>query len=216
MDPLNLGLSAGAAVAAGLTIYANYRGPRRLIYLCKPLATGLILALAVRLPAPELPGRLHALLAAGLSLSLAGDIALMFPGPRWFLAGLVSFLLAHLAYLAAFWPALRWNAGSALRLAPYLLVMAALFHLIRPGLGGMTRPVAVYFTGLGLMAWAALERAAALQTWPAWAAALGGALFALSDSALAYEKFRRPFPAARLVVLAAYWSAQWLIALAAA
>ena len=43
-------------------------------------------------------------------------------------------------------------------------------------------------------------------------AAIGGALFLLSDTLLAFNKFAAPLPAATLWVLASYWAAQWCIA----
>lgn len=215
MDPINLGLSLAAAGAAALAIRANYHGPPWHIFIFKPLATALILALAARLPAPELASGRTALLA-GLVGALAGDIALMFPGERWFSAGLVCFLLTQIAYSSAFAPALRWGPWTAVRAAGLGLALAGAYWGLRPGLGSLRAPVLVYLTALGVMAWLAVERAAALGTAPAGAAALGALLFAASDSTLAYERFRRPFPAARLVVLGTYWAAQWLIALAAA
>lgn len=44
-------------------------------------------------------------------------------------------------------------------------------------------------------------------------AAVGGVLFVASDSALALDRFRRPFRGAQPLVLATYWAAQTLIAL---
>jgi uncharacterized membrane protein YhhN len=215
MDTINWGLSLAAAIAAALTIRANYAGPAWHIYVFKPAATALILVLAWRLPAPE--GLFfHACLLTGLGFSLLGDVVLMLPGERWFLAGLVSFLLAHLAYIAAFAPAARLASASLLRLAPFALAGLVLFRVLAPGMGKMRGPVAVYLAALATMAWLAFERAAAIGTWPAWLAAVGAAFFLVSDGVLAYERFRRPFPAARLVVLITYWVAQWLIALAAA
>ena len=43
-------------------------------------------------------------------------------------------------------------------------------------------------------------------------AAIGAALFVVSDSFLAYDRFRQKFRAARIIVLSTYWAAQWLIA----
>src|SRR5512134_1344030 len=38
----------------------------------------------------------------GILSSLAGDVLLMFPTDRFFIAGLIAFLLAHLSYITAF------------------------------------------------------------------------------------------------------------------
>ena len=42
--------------------------------------------------------------------------------------------------------------------------------------------------------------------------ALGGALFMLSDTLLATNKFAGPLPLASLWILSSYWAAQWCIA----
>jgi uncharacterized membrane protein YhhN len=41
----------------------------------------------------------------------------------------------------------------------------------------------------------------------------GAALFAVSDTTLALNKFRRPFRLATVAVMATYYLAQWLLAL---
>jgi len=47
---------------------------------------------------------------------------------------------------------------------------------------------------------------------PAWALALGGALFVASDALLATNRFAAALPAASVWMLATYWLAQWCIA----
>jgi uncharacterized membrane protein YhhN len=42
--------------------------------------------------------------------------------------------------------------------------------------------------------------------------AIGGALFVLSDSLLAWDRFAAPLPFVSLWVLSSYWGAQWCIA----
>ena len=70
-----------------------------LAWIFKPLTTALIIAHAWGRgrQAPEV----RRWVLAGLVLSLLGDVALLWPA-EGFLPGLVSFLLAHLAYLRAF------------------------------------------------------------------------------------------------------------------
>mgnify|MGYP002683835671 CR=1 FL=1 len=92
-------LSAAAALCAALTIAAKYRQSKRLEYVCKPLATASILLIALLAEDP-LTVRYQALIVLGLAASLAGDVFLMLPDR--FLPGLLSFLVAHLFYVAAF------------------------------------------------------------------------------------------------------------------
>lgn len=150
-------------------------------------------------------------ICAGLALSLAGDVFLMLPGDR-FLPGLVSFLLAHLAYLGAFTSRLPFAPVVALLVA-YGAVGAAILAVLWPGLSHRLRaPVATYVLVIATMAAGAfarwLERGGSL----ALAAAAGAGLFMLSDALLALDRFRRSFPGARATVLSTYWAAQLLIA----
>lgn len=196
-------------------IVAESARPRRtrLVYVFKPLTTLLIFALAAVLPAPDSVVRTAILL--GLGLSLAGDVFLMSPGDR-FLPGLVAFLLAHLAYLAAF----TRHVPLATLPLPFLVVGAlgaAVASILWGGVPPRTRlAVLAYVVVLGTMTAQAISQGLVLTIPPAWAGAAGGALFFVSDSALAYDRFRRPFRWARAVILASYWMAQTLIAFSVA
>jgi uncharacterized membrane protein YhhN len=81
-----------------------------------------------------------------------------------------------------------------------------------PLLGDRRLPVLVYMLAIVTMAWQA-ARWSGLHTAAAGLAAAGSALFVLSDSVLAWNRFARPFRAAQAVVLSTYFAAQWLIAL---
>jgi len=146
---------------------------------------------------------------AGLWLSLAGDVALMWP--QGFLAGLVSFLLAHLAYLVAF-TRVQPLAARRLPFVAYGAVGAAILWALWSGVPpGLRAPVVAYVVCLASMAaqaavlWRAGDARAAVL-------ALGGALFLLSDALLATNKFAGAVPLERLWVLTSYWLAQWCIA----
>jgi uncharacterized membrane protein YhhN len=73
--------------------------------------------LAVAILSGALRSTYGKVLLAGLTLSFAGDAFLIGETQQAFLAGLAAFLLAHLAYVAAFAVNginLRWLAGAAL------------------------------------------------------------------------------------------------------
>lgn len=176
----------------------------------KPLTTVLIIAMAW--PRGRSTPVLRRWVLAGLVLSLAGDVALMWP-KEGFLPGLVSFLLAHLAYLVAFTRVQRFGARR-LPFAVYAAVAGAVLALLWPGVpAGLRVPVLLYVLALASMA---AQAAVLWQATPADAAArrlaLGGALFLLSDALLASNRFAGPLPMASLWVLATYWSAQVCIA----
>ncbi len=202
-------------LVAVLAIRAHYLDARRCwqVYVFKPLATLLILALALLLP-PDNAAYQWAI-AAGLLFSTAGDVFLMLPRDR-FVAGLASFLIAHLFYAWAFGMGVPFAATPEFWLA-YFAAGGVVVALIWPGLKSALRgPVAVYVVVIAVMASQAAERWQALGSGAALAAAVGAGLFVVSDGVLAIDRFRRPFRAARALTLATYWAAQLLIALSVA
>jgi len=209
-------LALAAAVSGTLAILSApwALGQPWMNWLFKPLTTLLIIAHAWPRGHVRPPARRWVL--AGLWLSLCGDVALMWP-ERGFLPGLVSFLLAHLAYLRAF---TRDGVGFAARPAPFVLY-AALAGLILwqlwPGVPpGLRLPVLAYVACLASMAAQAAvvglqSRGTPRQRSGLWLA-IGGALFLCSDALLATDRFAAPLPLAGLWILLSYWLAQWCIA----
>ncbi|MBK8529300.1 MAG: lysoplasmalogenase [Rubrivivax sp.] len=181
-----------------------------LTFAFKPLATILIIVQAW--PRGANTPVLRRWLLAGLMLSLAGDVALLWPA-QGFLAGLASFLLAHLAYLTAFTRVQRLAA----RIGPfvvYAVVAGGVLTVLWPGVPSPLRgPVLAYVLCLSAMAAQAGVLWRAAPTDPAARRmALGGALFVVSDALLAVNRFAVPLPLASLFILVPYWAAQACIA----
>jgi uncharacterized membrane protein YhhN len=200
-------LASGAA-----TILADYAGRRSVVYVCKPLAIVLAMTIAgTAAGGPAPPYR--ALILAGLTCSLVGDVLMMLPDKR-FTAGLASFLAAHVCYIAAF-------AGAAAAPAPALLLLsaaaigAAVTVPLWPHLGRLRHPVLVYVGALVALLWQAGGWAATSGAANAQLAAGGAFLFTISDAVLAHNRFRRPFRAAQALILSTYFVAQGLIAMSA-
>lgn len=212
MPTAQLALAAAAAVVGVLAIRAHYLEERQRwqVYAFKPLATLLILALALSLTPTR--SEYQWAIAAGLVLSTAGDVFLMLPRDR-FVAGLASFLLAHLCYLRAFSIEVPFGAGLLLWL-PFFAAGGMVVALVWPGLKPALRgPVVVYVIVIAAMAGQATGRWYVSGSMVALAAAVGAGLFVVSDAVLAIDRFRWPFRAARAVTLATYWAAQLLIAI---
>jgi uncharacterized membrane protein YhhN len=143
-------------------------------------------------------------IASGLAFSAVGDLALeLGDRPPFFLAGMLAFALAHAAYVAGFVAVSRVPRVSWL--LPFAFWGAGLLALVRPGLGPMTAPVAVYALLLVAMMWRAAATGRA-------EAALGAILFGCSDSLIALNRFHAPVPAAAWLIMALYWLGQWGIA----
>jgi len=205
LPPAFLVFGGAIFLSAVGTIVCEERGWQRGVYLFKPLTTGLILAFASLSGDPAY----RWLVCAGLVFSLFGDVFLMLPRDR-FVAGLVSFLVAHLLYVAAF---RQGGVGFTWMLAlPCALYAALLLRVLLPRVGTLKLPVLVYALALMAMAWTAAERAAAGLPGGGLATA-GATLFVVSDSALAINRFVQPFRGAQALVLSTYFLAQTLIAL---
>ncbi|MCX6550946.1 MAG: lysoplasmalogenase, partial [Acidobacteria bacterium] len=198
------------ACSFAIELLADYRGPRWPVYVFKPLTTGLIVLIAAATPGACGP-RYRWTTATGLVCSLVGDVFLMLPGDR-FLPGLAAFLVAHFCFIAAFVGAGGLNASPRFT-AWYGSCYLALITVLRPHLNPtLWVAVAIYGLALSIMGWQAAERWWALRTAATASAALGGALFVISDSVLAMNRFVAPFRPARFVIMTTYVAAIWLIA----
>lgn len=203
-------LAALTFCSAAFAILGSLSGQQWLLYLFKPLTTLLILAHAWPRGRGQAARRWVLL---GLLCSLAGDIALMWPGENFFIVGLLSFLLAHLSYLWAFTRVERFFRAWPWSFLFYALLAGLILSRLWPGVPAELRPpVIAYVACLAAMG----AQAAALWRRQGGAAsfvlALGGLLFVVSDAILATNKFAGPLPRASLWVLITYWAAQWCIA----
>jgi len=187
------------------------KGWKKIEYLAKPLtmvALFLLLALVGRLSSLPL-----VFFGVGILFSLAGDVFLMF-SDRWFILGLVSFLLAHVAYIIGFnipLPAvsLTWALVVALVLAfsAARLLRGIVAGLAAKGQGKLIVPVIVYGVVITLMLLSAMLTLFRAD-WPSAAAAglvsIGAMLFFFSDAILAWNKFVAPIKNGRLVNMMTY------------
>ncbi len=200
-------LALGTAVFA---IRAEYQPTRTQVYIFKPLTTILIILIAL-LGEGAAPPLYRWLILVGLIFCLGGDVFLMLPA-KFFIAGLVSFLIGHIFYIVAFVSDGGFNL-ALVWLAPLIVFGLVIYRLLHSHLGKLRGPVIVYVLAILTMAWQALGRWSAIGASGALLAAAGAVLFVISDAVLALDRFRQKFGAARIVVLSTYWAAQWLIAL---
>ena len=145
-----------------------------------------------------------------LVFSWAGDVFLI--SNDMFIAGLVSFLMAHVFYIIAYH---KTGAASGklrpLDIIKFILFGALLIWTIYPGLGGMLIPVLIYaLLLLSMGVWAHKRRGATSAT-SFTLVATGAILFVISDGLIAVNKFAFEVPAERLLVMSTYIAAQYLI-----
>lgn len=156
---------------------------------------------------------------AGLFFSLGGDVVLIFQelDGQYFVLGLSSFLLAHLAYIWAFTKTYRNDHEvSLLRQQGWLLVLIVgyavyFFSRISPSLGGFIAPVMAYTVVIAVMALLAFNRYGKVSSRSFWWVAIGAILFTISDSILAWNKFVDKHTYGHALIMATYGIAQFCI-----
>jgi uncharacterized membrane protein YhhN len=203
-------LVAITAVLVGLLVWKARAVPTRGTIIKMAASTGFV---AVALSVGAATTTYGRFVLAALALSWLGDLLLGIGSDRAFRAGLVAFLAAHVAYIAAF--LVRgidptWFVIAAVVLA---LIAVLVWRWLAPHVeDGRRQPVLAYITVITLMV------AAAIGT-VAWAPdariALGSVAFFLSDLAVARNRFVAPGWANRAVGLPLYYTAQVLLALSA-
>ncbi len=222
-------LVAATLAAAVADWVAVARSSKPAEYVCKPLTMVLLIAAAIAFRTDAVAARWIFTLAA-LVLCLAGDVFLMLPRDP-FVAGLASFLLAHVAYVVAFAvsidsvsrrfadypvpgsfvePPPPWGT-IAVASAAVLVVAVPLFLRIRRGIVERGRPelvlpVALYVVAISAMvisAFATLGR-------PSWSvegrtfAIAGAVLFFVSDALIGWTRFVRPSPWGPVTIMVTY------------
>jgi uncharacterized membrane protein YhhN len=122
----------------------------------QPAAAAKVLAscgfIATAISAGALRHGFGRIIVAGLLLSMAGDMFLVGQTQRHFLFGLVSFLLAHVAYVTAFvsfGQQRRWTLFAAV---PVILVAALVLAWLKPHVPlDLAMPVRLYTAVISLM-----------------------------------------------------------------
>jgi len=210
-----IALAAVAAImGATFAAPATVDGWRLLHWLAKPLATLLILWRAWRAQPAVSPGY-RRWITIGMAFSLVGDIFLMLPVDA-FVAGLVAFLFGHLCFIRAFLSDTRF-AARPLAILGCLAYGGLNLWALWPTLpDALHLPVVVYVVVLAAMGGQSVARAwthgdDALAGAAQWAAG-GALLFMLSDTLLAWNRFRFAIPLSALWVLATYYAALWCLA----
>jgi len=186
-----------ALIFAFLEAMAVFRSLQKLEYVAKP---AVMICLFIWLyTSTSLQG--NALwFGLGILLSLVGDVLLMLSPGRFFLLGLVAFLIAHIFYITGFRDALTFtNVWSLILLVIIAINVSRLIRRIvvamrAKGEGRLVLPVVIYGTVISVMLYAAISTIYD----PSWTisavlfVSLGAFLFVASDVILAWNKFVSP------------------------
>jgi len=156
------------------------------------------------------------LLLSALTFSWIGDILLLFTNKHelFFIAGLLSFLTAHVFYIflfsklgttLAYKRNLIFWAGFLL----ILLYLQSLLAMLLPKLGTLKIPVSIYAVTISIMLVLAWRGYFSWNMSSRFFILFGAVAFVASDSFLAINKFYAPFEQAPFLIMATYLAAQY-------
>ncbi|MET8133208.1 lysoplasmalogenase [Streptomyces sp. NPDC005251] len=191
-------LLVGFALTAAVDLFSLLAGSDLGHQVAKPLLMPLLAVYAGVRGGPRL-------LVAALLLGWCGDLALMSDADPAFLVGMASFAAGHVCYLVLFGRTRTSRVRVAWLPGAYATVLVVLVTLLWPGLpAGLRVPVAGYSLLLTAMAYGATRLGPV--------AALGGALFMLSDTLIATGVADWPQPPkADFWIMLTYVVAQFLL-----
>ncbi|NND95577.1 MAG: lysoplasmalogenase [Flavobacteriales bacterium] len=197
-----------SAIDPGLTQLHNWSKPSLMISLFACIA----------LNWKQGKARLYVPLILAVTFSLIGDILLLPElGSTYFVAGLLSFLCAHICYIVLFLKVPhRPLEVPFIRRNPWLIFLAIVFGIwmftkIKSGAGDIAWAVLIYTLVILTMFLAAFNREGAVGKKSFVLVALGAFLFTISDSILAWNKFNEPVVMASTIILSTYGLAQLMI-----
>ena len=203
---------AAIAAAFALVDWWAVAADRRAVRLVAKPGT-LVALIGVALAVDPVDDTVRTWMVVGLVLSLAGDVFLMLP-ERWFVAGLVSFLLGHVAYVVGLQLAptsIGWTiAGVVVVLAGGSTIGRTIVARVAAGPHReLVGPVVAYLVVISAMVVSAFGTAAI-------AAIAGALLFYASDATLAWNRFVEPRRRGPLAVMITYHLGQaglvaWLV-----
>eukprot|EP00388_Colpodella_angusta_P029289 GDKK01016151.1.p1 GENE.GDKK01016151.1~~GDKK01016151.1.p1 ORF type:complete len:152 (-),score=9.64 GDKK01016151.1:114-569(-) len=139
------------------------------------------------------------------------------PG-KYFIFGLLSFLVAHLLYIKAFLSSDLSFKHANVVLVPVVAYYAGIMYILLPTIEqGMVAPVLVYGLAISAMLYFSVLRFLSNKTCgksSRMCSLIGSVMFVVSDSILAVNKFAVPLPDAHFYIMVTYYVGQTYLAAA--
>lgn len=199
-----------------IDLFAIYSNNESIRYVTKPLLMPLLIIHFI-FSTNNVVSSTKKWMILALVFSWLGDVLLMFESlnSKFFMFGLVAFLVAHIFYIVLF-DQIRARENfkqSLLPLLPIAIYYILLISLLQPGLGEMRKPVSIYGLIISIMLSFAIDLWRLKDRVASFLMIFGAILFIISDSSLAMNKFYKHFEYAGIVVMVTYGIAQLLITL---
>lgn len=155
--------------------------------------------------------------AGGLVFSAMGDVLLELQGKTNFLLGLVSFLIAHLFYIYAFYAhsKIDYSYGIGCGILLIAFYSSMMYALLPDVESDLKVPIIVYGSVISTMTFLAFNRyfSPAISRTSRLLSLVGSVFFVVSDSLLAFDKFKFPINNAKIYIMITYWIGQCMIAM---
>ena len=135
----------------------------------------------------------------------------------YFMAGLGSFFLAQIAYGVSFIQSKEENFNKQLiyrapiSIILLVLVVIVIFIYLKPGMGSLQLPVALYMMAILFMSAMAMNREGKVNRSSFWWVFVGAILFMLSDTLIAINKFDHILYRVEFFVMLTYMAAQFAL-----
>jgi len=202
---------AAILVSAVLAIYFKHTNQLKNFAVFKPLTTVLIIVLSLLINWQS-DNSYGWIITLGLVFSLLGDVLLL--KKSQFIYGLGAFLIAHIIFIYAFSSTLGFQPNLFV-LVPLLIIGLIYYLFLYPSLKSYVIPVALYIIAIIVMDWQAIALVAIQNTNEFNVIGLGSILFSFSDAVLGYNKFKKEFKLAEILILSTYWLAIFLFCVSA-
>jgi len=202
-----------------IELFAEYKDNKKLVTCTKPLAMPLLILFYIfGVVEGGSIGLVDWLIVVALIGGCAGDIFLMLRNQeKWFLFGMVAFLLNQIFYIISFLLSITdyaaFNLWGLFLLGPVILVLLFTVPRFINKTEDMKIPVIVYMGAILFMHIAALLRLAEFDGLPFILIYLGSISFIFSDAILALNKWDPEVKQGRLINMSTYFIAQFYITL---
>ena len=203
-----------------IEIFGEYKDNYKIIYAFKPLLMPMLILFYIFgvIEATGTVINVNWLIIVALLGGMAGDTFLMLKNEeKWFLYGMVAFLINQIFYILSFFLSITnyatFNPWVLFLLGPTLLILLFTVPRFLNKSGDMKIPVLVYMVAILLMHIAALIRLSTVQGLASILIFIGSISFIFSDSCIAVNKWAEEFTNARLIIMTTYLMAQFYITL---
>ena len=148
-----------------------------------------------------------------LICSFLGDVFLIFEGEFYFIAGLLSFLIAHLLFIRIVVKRLQKNLYSKIvvSIIPFLTFYLVLIFTLKNSLGELLIPVIIYGLTIAVFGMVSLIDYLNTKSIKSLYMLIGAVIFMFSDAILAVNRFYKSEHTLEVLVMITYVFAQYLI-----